>query len=153
MNMATAGETAGIDLAVTTLATFGRLRLKVSGTSMLPDLLPGDVVALEACAPGELVVGEMALFRREGRLVLHRVIGFTDGGLLTQGDALTCADPPVAAVDVLGKVVKVTRRDWQSKARRRTGWRLQAGRLLFGHGTLAARIFMRWQRFSAGMAA
>jgi hypothetical protein len=148
----TTGKSERIDLALDLLSKFGRLRLKVTGTSMLPGLLPGDVVELSGGGEAP-AVGDLVLFRRGSGLVLHRVLASHDAGLLTQGDGLRRPDPPLAAAEVLGKVVGLTRRNRPLPLRRRSGWRLHAGRLLFGHSQLAARLFLRWRRFSARLAA
>jgi hypothetical protein len=50
-----------------------------------------------------MVVG----FRAAGRLVVHRVVRRRRGGCVTRGDGLPGADPPVAAADLVGRVVEV----------------------------------------------
>lgn len=63
---------------------------------------------------GTVEVGDVVTFRLETRdtLVTHRVVGRTDGGFLTKGDANPSADqasghPPVASEDVIGQVLTV----------------------------------------------
>jgi hypothetical protein len=139
-------------LAADSLARSGRLRLRVTGTSMLPALRPGDVLEFQPLAtiaePGEIV-----LYRRGAGLVVHRVLSRTDSGLTTQGDSLAAPDAPVAHVDVLGRVVGLRRANKAVSSRRhiRSGSRLT--RWMFRRFDLATRLFLRWHRLAARAAA
>jgi signal peptidase I len=89
------------------------VRVRVTGRSMHPFLVSGDVVTLEPVAGGSVRMGNVILSRRASAgPVLHRVIGTAPaGGIRTRGDALRLEDEPVAAADVLGRVVRVEKAD------------------------------------------
>ena len=76
---------------------------------MLPTLWPGDTVLIEKRELGQLGVGEIVLYEREGRLFLHRLVGARAGFWITRGDAVPEEDPPVAADRVLGVLARVQR--------------------------------------------
>jgi signal peptidase I len=101
------------DLAGQVLRAFGRLRLRVLGSSMIPSLWPGDVLLVHRRDIGGISTGEIVLFAREGRLFAHRVVSSAgeSGGkqVVTQGDALRAPDPPVTSAELLGSVSLVFR--------------------------------------------
>src|SRR2546425_5624891 len=71
------------------------------GFSMLPSIWPGDIACVSRVAayrPGDVV-----LFSRKGRLFIHRVVEMSGGAVVTRGDSMLDADPPVAVSDVLGR--------------------------------------------------
>ena len=78
------------------------------------------VAGLAAYRPGDVV-----LFSRNGRLFVHRVVEMSGGAVVTRGDSMLDADPPVAVSDVLGRVESIERggsppeRCWGSRG----GWR------------------------------
>lgn len=83
-------------------------RLTVSSSSMAPALLPGDtleVAPLSGSLPG---YGDVVVFDRGGELIAHRVAAIArrdeEVMVLTRGDGAECADPPVPAPALLGKV-------------------------------------------------
>jgi signal peptidase I len=96
-------------LAVEVLRSFGTIRLRVTGASMLPAIWPGDVLWISRCSFSEMRVGEIALFVRYGRLFAHRAIAWSDTHLGTRGDGNPNPDPPVNQAEFLGKVDGVMR--------------------------------------------
>jgi signal peptidase len=149
-------ETLNIDaigIAAETLLASGQLRLRVTGGSMLPALIPGDVVQFHSCAAEHAEPGDVVLFRREDRFVVHRVVTKASDGLLTQGDALAQPDLPVSSADVIGKVVGVSRRGIIIKQDRRSTLGLYLSRRLLGRSDLATRLLLRWYRPSTRAAA
>ena len=101
------------ELAGEMLRRFGTLRMQVTGHSMLPSIWPGDILIIEQRHLGEVSAGDIVLYAREGRLCAHRVVR-KDGDLgnprlVTQGDAMLTADPPIAAEEFLGKVSQIFR--------------------------------------------
>ena len=94
--------------------TFGEVRIHVSGTSMVPAILPGDLIIVQRAAISEISVGTIVLYAREGRLFAHRVMEFSANAgqavLVTRGDCLCYNDPMVLPEELLGKVVSVERR-------------------------------------------
>jgi signal peptidase I len=105
-------------LAGEVVRTFGEVRLRVRGTSMVPSILPGDLVAIQSAGLREISPGEVVLFSQKGRLFVHRVVdrqvssaadGLEEPFLITRGDRLCHNDPPVSSRDMLGRVVSVKR--------------------------------------------
>jgi signal peptidase I len=95
------------ELASESLRVSGSLRLKVSGWSMLPTIWPGDTLIISRLDGRELLSGEIALYQREGRFIVHRVLSKSNGGtshVLTRGDAMLQHDAPVPSGDLLGRV-------------------------------------------------
>ena len=107
---------AGRELLLELLQKHGQSRLRVTGGSMMPAILPGDVVHLRIVSSQkeEIRVGDVVLFARDGRFFLHRVVGIRrdeqDRSLLiTQGDALAASDAPIAAQNVLALATGIER--------------------------------------------
>lgn len=101
------------EIAAEALRSFGSLRLRVAGHSMLPVIWPGDTLVIGQCKFAEIVPGDIVLYSRHQRLVIHRVLQAIDTqgdpSLLTQGDALPHPDAPVFPVQVLGRVTEIIR--------------------------------------------
>lgn len=99
------------------LNTGANVRVKVTGKSMFPFLEDGDVVTIQKVPDVSLERGDLIFFRnRQGFPVLHRLIKKkrTNNGVIffqTKGDALICFDEPVAAGKVLGKVVRIEKKN------------------------------------------
>jgi hypothetical protein len=147
--MANAGgiaETA-VELAVETLTRAGQLRMRASGASMLPSLAPGDELQIRSCTLTEITSGDVVLFRRDGRLFVHRVVALCGGRLLAQGDALATPDPEVPAVDVLGKVFAATR-NGRDVPLASPGWLHRQWRSVLRGSEFATRLALRWHRFA-----
>jgi signal peptidase I len=96
------------------LRRFGQVRLRVSGTSMLPAIRPGDILVVHRCAIEEVDSRDVVLFGVGERLFVHRVIRkHVSAGaavLITKGDALRSHDPAISSSQVLGRVASVERR-------------------------------------------
>ena len=109
--------TAGADLAEAALRDcldeFGRIRFRVTGTCMGPDLLPGQVVTVSRRQAPWL--GDVVLVRHDRGLRLHRLVfgppfALAGSRWRTKGDRLPSLDPPLAPCDLLGTVVDPARR-------------------------------------------
>ena len=100
-------------LAVEVLRRFGEARLRVTGSSMLRAMWPGDLVAVRRQSMAEIRRGHVVLFVRDGRFFAHRVVGKIRRQdrmlLVTRGDRLKENDPPVSAAELLGRVTGVIR--------------------------------------------
>lgn len=74
-----------------------------------PDSIRADDLIVTRRADG-YAVGDVILFESGSSTVTHRIVGATDEGYRTQGDANDAADPdPVPPDAVVGKVVHVWR--------------------------------------------
>jgi Peptidase S24-like len=113
MNSSGNGSTLGCELAGEVVSTFGEVRLRVLGTSMVPSIHPGDLVSVQRAGLSEISPGEIVLYLREGRLFAHRVV--TRAGsheqplLILRGDRLRHNDPPVCVSELLGRVYLIER--------------------------------------------
>lgn len=146
MNAPTRAE-ATSGLVAEALQSWGTLRLRATGTSMLPTLWPGDLLTIESRTPAQLQPGELVLYIRPGRLFIHRVVSKSvqegEPIVITRGDSMAENDPPVHSVELLGTVTLVER----AGASRVPASRLRLpqfllGRLLF-HSDLLRRILLR----------
>src|SRR2546423_940099 len=93
---------------------FGEARVRVTGSSMLPHLLPRDIVTVQRRECREFRKGDIALFSRRRRLFAHRVLATSDEGapyLVTRGDSVSEDDPPVFPHEILGCVTSIVRGD------------------------------------------
>jgi hypothetical protein len=89
----------------------GTLRLRVKGHSMWPTLHSGDQVTVESVAVADLRAGDLVLLRNQEGLFLHRLLGFTRGGLLlTKGDGHRAPDTPWSSQALLGRATALSRR-------------------------------------------
>jgi signal peptidase len=88
---------------------FGVRPTLISGPSMSPTLVAGDVVITRDVSAEAVKVGDMIRFRQEGLSVIHRVVEIQKDGnqiaFITRGDANNVNDPPVSASDLEGKIV------------------------------------------------
>jgi len=102
-----------IKLALDALRSAGRIRFKVQGASMLPTIWPADILTVESNPGGQWVCGDILMVRRNDRLFVHRLVASTGTGdeqsWVMRGDAMPQNDSPVAAGDVLGKVICIER--------------------------------------------
>src|SRR5260370_5992669 len=102
---------AACGLAGEVVRTFGEIHLRVFGTSMVPSILPGDLISVQRAGLSEISRGEIVLYAREERLFAHRVVARVgsndDPRLITRGDRLSYNDPPISSCELLGRVVSV----------------------------------------------
>lgn len=112
MNAQTRGEVKS-SLVAEVLHSWGSLQLRANGTSMLPALWPGDLLRIQSRTFEQVQVGELALYFREGRFFIHRVVGKSVLGgelaLITRGDSMPEDDPPVRPAELLGAVAGIGR--------------------------------------------
>jgi len=101
------------ELAGEVLRSFGNLRFRATGWSMLPAVWPGDTLVVERVSHDQVDVGNVVLVGRYGRLCAHRVVSRAEGSAsscwITQGDAMPAHDRPVVESELLGRVAYVIR--------------------------------------------
>jgi signal peptidase I len=94
--------------------TFGEVRLRVFGTSMVPSILPGDLISVQRAGVPEISIGEFVLYSRDGRLFAHRVVGEArltgQARLITRGDRLQYDDAAISSAELVGRVTCVERK-------------------------------------------
>ena len=125
------------DLLLESLGTHGSIRLRALGTSMVPSIWPGDIVAVERnCDPIEM--GTIILAVRDDRLFVHRVVAIPESAgsvrIVTRGDALDASDPAIGRNQVLGRICGIYRQ----------GRKIIPGRELGVLAWLVARTFSRF---------
>jgi signal peptidase I len=89
------------------------VRFRAEGLSMYPAIRHGELITVGPVAAGQVVRGDVLLCRHSTRVLAHRVVAVTGYGservLQLRGDAKGACDAPVAASDVIGKVLSVCR--------------------------------------------
>jgi len=89
---------------------FGVRPYVVSGYSMKPTFVAGDLVIITRIDPAEVQVGDVIQFRRANSYIVHRVIEIQEENgrrvFITQGDNNNVADEPVPQEIVEGKVIR-----------------------------------------------
>lgn len=146
-------QAAALELAAETARKFGKLKIKVTGDSMLPAVWPGDVLTvlrqpLARFRPGDIVLAARRAAgnsRSELEFVAHRVLRRQGDHLLTRGDSLSHHDPPLSEPEILGRVVSVTREGRPidpslTPGRRLTAWILR-------RSAFSVRVLRRLNRF------
>jgi len=107
------GEALKCQLAEEVLCLAGELRLRVTGTSMMPSVWPGDILHIRRQDATAALPGDIVLVHRQGRLCAHRVVKkISKEGepyWITRGDSLPDDDPPVSRRELLGRVTCILR--------------------------------------------
>jgi len=113
---------------------------------MYPTILNGDEITVEPIRPKAVKVGDIVLYQNEDDLIAHRVVRIenisdTQSSVLSpqscfalRGDARPTCDAPVAAEQILGKVVLIE----------------SNGRLIDPYG-LKVKIISIVRRFASGL--
>jgi hypothetical protein len=124
-----------------------KMRLRASGRCMYPCIRSGDALQVRACTLADIVVGDVAVYRRNDRLFAHRVIrkGVNADGafMVTRPDtALSGDDGMTFDRDVLGVVESLERGGVRLDARPRAYPLVQRG----GHA-----LYMAWHQALDGV--
>ncbi len=110
-----------LDLTSELLSRGTRVRFRPSGRSMYPSIREGELITVEPVDPNDVKRGDIILYRSERGVIAHRVVVGTDqpssptqSSVLSphyflRGDASLCCDQPVAAHQILGRVIRVER--------------------------------------------
>lgn len=85
--------------------------VRVSGTSMMPTLRPGDICRVRAGKPSRLRTGDVIVYWGTAQPVVHRVVICRGARIYTRGDAHLRPDPAVPRDAILGLVVAARRGD------------------------------------------
>ena len=108
-----AREAGRCSLVAEALRSWGGLKLRATGLSMLPTLWPGDLLTVQSHHPEQAEPGEIVLCLRRGRFVIHRIVSKSlDGNqafLTMRGDCMAENDPPVRSGELLGKITEIQR--------------------------------------------
>jgi signal peptidase I len=108
-----AREQGGCSLAAEALRSWGMVKLRATGVSMLPTLWPGDLLTIHSRRLDQSKLGDIVLYMRGGRFVIHRVVGKSLTGdeafLTARGDCMPQDDSPVRSGELLGKITEIQR--------------------------------------------
>ncbi len=80
---------------------------------MAPTIHPGDRITVESATVTQASRGDIVVFARDGRLVVHRVTAMTrrngEACLITRGDRARREDIPVSGPELIGRVSCIER--------------------------------------------
>jgi len=133
-------------LAADAIRAFGKLRLKVTGSSMLPSVWPGDILSVRRAEISQVFPGDIVLFERDGRLCAHRVVDKIVAPdqtyLVTQGQQICSTDPPVSSRELLGLAASIERGRFRidPRAGLRMRWRILS--LVLRRSAFATRLML-----------
>jgi signal peptidase I len=154
------GDSVKLELAAETARKFGKIRIQVTGDSMLPAVWPGDVLTvvrqpLARFRPGDIV---LAARRRPGspphalEFVAHRVVRKDVRKqvphLITRGDSLAHPDAPWEEHEILGRVAAVTRNGRRIDPALTPGRRIAAW--VLRRSEVSVRVLLRFNRRPTG---
>ena len=89
-------------------------QLKLSGHSMTPVIKNGDWLTLKH-NKNDIKVGSIIAYRREQKIIVHRVIKMQAQSLITKGDFNYHLDEAVDIKNVIGKVIAIKNRRIDTK--------------------------------------
>ncbi len=124
----------------------GQLIYPIVGVSMLPLLRQDrDVVCIEKKTAARCRPGDVALYRKDGRYILHRVLKVRESDYVILGDNCVAKEYGVTDEDVLGVMTGFTRGGRTHRVDDR-GYRLYTRFLL---KTVGPRVALKkcWRRF------
>lgn len=80
--------------------------LTLFGSSMYPSLTENDLLLCVGEDPRSLKVGDIIVYRYEGTLVAHRIVGLWENGVVTKGDSPEAwEEHRVEWKEILGRVM------------------------------------------------
>ena len=134
------------ELAMETLRAERRLKIRVTGWSMLPTIWPGDTLVIEQSDPAAVGEGDIVLFDWDQRLIAHRVVAkkgdLEPWEILTQGDSMKTSDPCIAPNKILGRVSFIIRNRKLVKPRRTLRISERAVAALARHSVMVSRVLV-----------
>lgn len=103
-----------IEVSTELLRQGQRVRFKAPGRSMHPTIKEGETITIKPAAPSAVRKGDIILYSFERSFIAHRVLRIlrrkSDAPcFIMRGDASDSFDYPVAAQQVLGRVISVER--------------------------------------------
>jgi signal peptidase I len=152
------GDSIKLELAAEAARRFGKLKIKVTGDSMLPAVWPGDLLTvvrqpLASFRPGDIVLAarrgsedSSGRPHRTSEFVAHRVVRKHGRHLITRGDSLPRPDAPWDEHEILGRVASVTRNGRRIDPALTSGHRLAAW--VLRRSEFSARVLLRLGRRS-----
>jgi hypothetical protein len=112
-----AGRAAVIGQCKSTLHEGKSLKIRVLSGSMVPAIMPGDLIKVVSCDPKDLAPDDLVLAIAGDELMPRRIISKDKTSekkqtyiFTVKGDALHEADPPASDKMILGKIVEFERK-------------------------------------------
>lgn len=103
-----------IDLSNELLNEDLKLKFKMTGNSMFPVFRHGDTGIVSRCSPEELQIGDILVFKMDGKLVAHRLVKkvYIDQKLMlcTRGDKNYKQDPTFPLENLIGRITSFERK-------------------------------------------
>jgi ATP-binding cassette subfamily B protein len=132
-----------LDFAETLLEDNHQLSFSMRGNSMYPTLKADDVGIVEKCSSADLKIGDIIVFKQNGKLIAHRLISIVvENGiylLVAKGDKNLHKDQPFTVEALVGKVCSFQRRN---KKKRLESSKMKLNRFIALHfSTLAIPIY------------
>jgi hypothetical protein len=125
-----------LELAAEVLRSFGELRFRACGHSMLPVIFPGDVLLVRNEPIENVRPGDVVLVTRDRRFYAHRTVHTErrDGRLclITQGD------------EFLGRIAELVRRGKQIEVTATPGFATRLVGWAVRHSELLTSSLLRW---------
>ena len=141
------------ELAAEVIRSFGELRLRVVGSSMLPAIWPDDVLLVRHCDIADAALGDIVLFLRQRRLYAHRVVRRSDACVVTRGDGNGEFDSPLSADELLGRVSTIWRRGNVLRVGSKLTYPQRVTALLVRRSATAGRVLTRLHALRSGAGA
>ena len=101
-----------LDLTTELLSQGATVRFRPSGRSMYPSIREGELITVEPVEASDVKLADIVLYRSQRGPIAHRVVEIAsrDARIFRlRGDASLSCDQPVAAHQILGRVVRVQR--------------------------------------------
>lgn len=132
-----------LDFAEILLENNHQLSFSMRGNSMYPMLKSGDVGIVKKCSIADIQIGDIIVFKQNGKLVAHRLVKIiVNNGthlLVTKGDKNMHPDKPFTVEAFIGKVCSFQRRN---KKRRLESPKMKLNRFIALYfSTLAIPIY------------
>lgn len=104
-----------LDFADALLEDNHQLSFSMRGNSMYPTLKAGDVGIVEKCSSADLKIGDIIVFKQNGKLIAHRLISINVENethlFVAKGDKNSHPDKPFTVEALVGKVCLFQRRN------------------------------------------
>jgi hypothetical protein len=125
----------------------GTVRIRATGTSMVPTIWPGDELECQRIS-GQVFAGDIVAFGRGERLFIHRVVQVVGDTVITQGDRLSGPDQPVGRAGLMAVVTSVIHQGKPRRLRRRRSLGARLLRWISRFSDQPTFALLRWKGLS-----
>jgi signal peptidase I len=136
------------ELTAELVRKWGFVRLVAIGTSMVPVIHPGDLLHVKRTVLGDISVGDIVVYARKGKLIVHRAVAVGAEGerapyLVTRGDRSPRNDPPIFSSELIGLVATLERDHRRHELHRRVNLAEQVIRRVLRSSDRATYLYLR----------